>query len=411
MGIYIQGKLKKSCFLISILLCFIAAQGQETKREQWLHYMDKVSRPILSNLAKDKLKEVMPIVLSEAIDNPEHRTEVAYLEAFARALSGISPWLNLEGGSPEEIALRKQYRKWTLKAVANSVNPKAKDYLIWTGGQPLVDASFFALALNRCPWIWKNLDETVRNNVIRELKSSRKTIPPYTNWILFTGMVEAFFSKHNIPYDAVRVEYGIREFSQHWYAGDGMFTDGVDFALDYYNSYVIQPYLVNILASVDPKNEKYDAFLPKLEKITTRYAEIQERSINADGSFPIFGRSIVYRSGAFHHLADVALREKLPENLKPAQVREGLFAVIQKTLNAPNTFNKEGYLTIGLYGPQPKLADFYINTGSLYLCSAVFLPLGLPADNAFWTDEDAPWTSKKVWSGIDVPADHGIHID
>jgi hypothetical protein len=381
-----------------------------TDRQLWLTYMDKVARPVIQNLAEDKLKEVMPVVLSKKIDNPEHRKKVAYLEAFARTLSGISPWLNGEGGTNEEISLRIQYRAWSLKAIENAVNPQANDYLQWKGGQPLVDASFFALALVRCPWLWNNLDTTAKSNVVAALLSSRSTIPVYTNWILFSGMVEAFFCKYGLDYDAVRLEYGIREFSHHWYTGDGMFSDGMQFHIDYYNSYVIQPYLINIMDAVRPRTKSFDWFAPKLNKITKRYAELQERMINTDGSFPITGRSIVYRGGAFQHLADMALRKQLPESLKPAQVRGALTAVVKKTLDAPNTFTEGGWLNIGLYGLQPDLADFYINTGSLYLCSTIFLPLGLPETDEFWVTAAEPWTAVKVWSGQDMPADHALEL-
>lgn len=380
----------------------------ENRREQWLNYMDKIARPVISNMASDKLKESMTITLSNTSDNPEQRKKVAYLEAFARTLCGISPWLNGEGGSAKEIELRNQYREWVLKGIANAVDSTKNDYMLWTGSQPLVDASFFALALVRCPWLWNHMDNKLHERVVAVLQSTRTIIPGFSNWILFTGMIEAFFCKYDQPYDPVRIEYGIREFSQQWYVGDGMFSDGMHFVLDYYNSYVIQPYLLNILDAVNPRNESFKWFSPKLEKITSRYAELQERSINADGSFPVFGRSIVYRGGAFHLLSEMALRHKLPESLTPAQVRCALTEVIIKTIDSPQTFTNEGWMTIGLHGDQPDLADVYINTGSLYLCTTIFLPLGLPPTDPFWADPDAPWTSKKIWNGMDVPADHSL---
>lgn len=397
--------------LISLFFIGTSIEAKEklTTREQWLQQMDKVARPIFSNMANDQLKEIMPVVLSPKIDNPDHRKKVAYLEAFARTLCGISPWINLEGGSKKEVELRNQYRQWVLKSIENSVDPKANDYLVWNGGQPLVDASFFALALVRSPWLWENLNKEVQDNIVVALNKTKSTIPVYSNWILFTSMIEAFFCKYDLPYDPVRIEYGIREFSEHWYVGDGLFSDGMNFAMDYYNSYVIQPYLTNIMDAVSPKTRSYNYFSKRLIKITTRYAELQERSINTDGSYPVMGRSIVYRGGAFHHLADMALRHKLPSSLQPAQVRCALTAVITRTLKAPNTFTKDGWLNIGLCGHQTDLADFYINTGSLYLCSAIFLPLGLPADDPFWSDTDTMWTAQKVWSGMDLPADHSIH--
>ncbi len=387
---------------------FAVAQGPSNDRQVWLQQMDKMARPILSNLAENRLKDKMPVELAENSDNAVDRTSVSYLEAFGRTLCGIAPWLNLEGGPKEEITLRNQYRQWTLKAIANAVNPGSKDYLKWNGGQPLVDASFVALGLIRCPWLWQNLDTTARQHLIAAFKTTRNIVPVYSNWILFSGMIEAFFCKYDLDYDKVRIEFAIRQFSNHWYVGDGLFSDGMNFHMDYYNSFVIHPYLATIVQIINNRYKTYEWYTPKLLVINKRYAEIQEKNINTDGSYPAVGRSIVYRAGAFHHLADMAFRKQLPQSLKPSQVRSALTAVIKKTLNAPGTYNKEGWLTIGVYGTQPGLADFYITTGSLYLASVIFLPLGLPGTDEFWSAPAEPWTSVKVWSGQNVAADHAM---
>ena len=372
--------------------------------------MDKVARPVIANLAANQLKEKMPMMLSDRIDNKESRAKVGYLEAFGRTLSGIAPWLQLAGGDAAEVKLREQYREWTLKAIANAVNPQAKDYLQWNGGQPLVDASYMAFALVRSPWLWEHLDETTKKQVIEVMKATRATVPVYSNWILFSGMVEAFFCKYDLGYDPVRVEFGIREFTQHWYVGDGMYSDGMNFHLDYYNSIVIHPNLCTILEEVNAKNKTYPREQERELAISQRYAEVLERLINADGSYPAIGRSIVYRGGLFHHLANIAYKKQLPSSLKPAQVRCALTAMIKKTLGATQTFTADGWLNIGLYGKQPGLADFYITTGSLYICTNAFVPLGLPETDPFWTDADEPWTAVKIWSGQDTPADHALDI-
>ena len=71
----------------------------------------------------------------------------------------------------------------------------------------------------------------------------------------------------------------------------------------------------------------------------------------------------------------------------------------------PGTFDKKGWLHLGFAGHQPSIAERYINTGSIYLCSAVFVALGLPADSEFWSAPYEDWTQKKVWKGVDVPCD------
>jgi hypothetical protein len=407
----------KQLILSIVIVCVfvsVNAQNKEavntTTRQVWLNYMDKIARPVMENIAHDELKLKMPINLSDRTDNKETRTKVAYLEAFGRTLSGISPWLQLEGGNDAEVKLREQYRKWAIKGIGNAVNPKAKDYLQWTGAQPLVDASFVALALIRAPWLWEHLDANVKQQVTDVLKSTRSTVPAYSNWLLFSGVIEAFFCKYGLGYDPVRVEFGVREFTKHWYVGDGMYSDGMDFHFDYYNSIVIQPNLATILDVVNETHHTYTHEAETVKLIGQRYAQLLERLINTDGSYPATGRSIVYRAGVFHHLANMAYKKQLPATLSPAQVREALTAVIKKTMESPLTFTSDGWLNIGIYGKQPGLADRYITTGSLYICTDVFLPLGLPETDEFWTAPPQPWTAVKIWSGQDVPADHALDM-
>jgi hypothetical protein len=406
--------MKKTLLVIVLTACGFYSWGQAknapagTGRQAWLYYMDKLARPVMMNIAANTLKANMPVVLSDRIDNKENRAKVAYLEAFGRTLSGLAPWLEQEGGDESEVKLRQQYRTWALQGLANAVNPNAKDFLKWDGGQPLVDASYIALALIRSPWLWAHLDAGVQQQVVKQLQLTRNTTPVYTNWILFTGVIEAFFCKYNLGYDPVRVEFAVREFTKHWYVGDGMYSDGMDFHLDYYNSIVIHPNLNAIIEVVNATKNGYKHEALAMDAIDKRYAQILERLINTDGSYPAIGRSIVYRGGVFHHLANMAYKKQLPATLQPAQVRCALMAVIKKTLGAPSAFNSKGWLNIGLYGSQPGLADFYITTGSLYICSNIFLPLGLAPTDDFWAKADEPWSAVKIWNGADTEADHAM---
>jgi len=143
-------------------------------------------------------------------------------------------------------------------------------------------------------------------------------------------------------------------------------------------------------------------------KRARRYAAIQERLIGPDGAYPAIGRSIAYRCGAFQVLAQMALLGELPPPLSGPQVRSALTAVIRRTLDAPGTFDRDGWLTVGLAGHQPHLGESYISTGSLYLCSAVLLPLGLPPSDPFWTGAAEDWTSRRIWLGEDMAADHAL---
>ncbi|GAA4200558.1 DUF2264 domain-containing protein [Pedobacter jeongneungensis] len=409
--------LYKSLLVIAIAALTLPVSAQKKKksaenlsdRQFWLQQMDKMVRPVLYNLAKDSLRIAMPQVTSIHIDNKDHRIKVQYVEVLGRVLSGIAPWLQLEDGDAKEIALRKQYREWVIQGLKNSLDSNARDFMNYDiGGQQLVDASYVALAIIRAPWIWEHLDAKNQALMVKSIITTRKFKPVFSNWLLFSAMNEAFLAKFGYSWDPMRVDYALQQMEQ-WYVGDGMYKDGSTYAFDYYNSYVIHPYLAKIAEIIGSKVKDYNGMFEKIRRRNERYAVIQERLINTDGTYPATGRSIVYRGGAFHHLADMAYRKALPKQLSPEQVRCALTAVIRKTLESPTTY-KNGWLTIGLYGSQPDLGDFYNNQGSPYICTNIFLPLGLPASDPFWTNPPAKWSAQRIWAGEDFPNDHSADL-
>jgi hypothetical protein len=219
--------------------------------------------------------------------------------------------------------------------------------------------------------------------------------------------VEGFLHRAGVKRDDARLFEGITK-HREWYVGDGMYGDGPEFHWDYYNSFVIQPMLVEALDVVVDEGAEWKAFHEKALERLSRFAAIQERLIAPDGSYPAIGRSIAYRAGAFQGLALAAWRKILPKEVAPAQARVALTAVIRRTMEAPGTFDANGWLRIGLAGHQPGLGESYISTGSLYLSSFALLPLGLPATDPFWSAPPARTTWEKIWSGENLPADKAI---
>lgn len=377
-------------------------------RERWVTRLTQVAEPVMENLSQGTLRKEMPVETRP--DSTAERTQFAHLEAFSRLLTGIAPWLELPVSSGEEEKLRRDYQELARECLAMAVDPQSPDYMNFSrGSQPLVDTAFLAQALLRAPvQLWGALDARTQQQLVTALRDSRVIVPYRNNWILFSAMVEAALYKLAGEGDMVRISLALDQVDE-WYLGDGVYGDGSEFRWDYYNSFVIQPFLIDILqATAQGLHSRHADRLDRVMTIATRYAEIQERMIAPDGSFPPTGRSLTYRFGAFHLLAQLALLQKLPPALSPAQVRSALSAVMERTFNAPDTFDSNGWLRPGLAGHQPSLAESYICTGSLYLCAAGFLPLGLPPDAPFWSDPSEPWTSQKVWSGTDIEADSSL---
>jgi hypothetical protein len=385
------------------------SQGQpppaNADRAYWLQVLALLARPILAHLAANELRAKMPVEAHQ----PDERRKFCHLEAFGRLLTGIAPWLNLASpADPAEAKLHQELFRLASTGLANGVNPQAKDYFNFAeGAQPLVDAAFLAHALLRCPRLWEAASPTTQAQTVEAFRQTRKIRPYPNNWLLFSGMIEAFFFKYGYEADLMRVDYALKQHEQ-WYKGDATYGDGQDFHWDYYNSFVIQPFMVDIMSILKEKDPTQQAYFDKVLARAMRYAQVQERMIAPDGTFPIVGRSMAYRAGAFHHLAAMALREQLPAALAPAQVRGALTAVLRKT-TGPANFDAQGWLRLGLNGHQPKIAETYICTGSLYLCAAALLPLGLPASAPFWAGEAQPWTSARVWAGGDIEADRAYY--
>jgi hypothetical protein len=293
------------------------------------------------------------------------------------------------------------------QGIDHATNPLSPDYMNFTkGSQPLVDAAFLAQGLIRAPkQLWISLPASTKNQVLTALKLTRAIKPVYSNWLLFSAIIEAFFLFAELQdWDPVRIDYAIKK-HMDWYVGDGIYSDGSDFHFDYYNSFVIQPMLIDVVRILTDHNKESKELYQTILKRAKRYALIQERLISPEGTFPPIGRSLAYRFGAFHLLAQLAYMEQLPALLTNGQVRNALSAVISKMIEAPGTFDSNGWLTIGFSGHQPALGEDYISTGSLYLCTVGLLPLGLYPEHTFWTSLAQDWTSKKAWAGNNIVTD------
>ncbi|WP_421938302.1 DUF2264 domain-containing protein [Pedobacter sp.] len=412
--------LKISLLIASISVANLnVTQAQKTKskaqstglqeRAYWSKLLYKMASPVILNLSNSTLKKNMPVEVPPGMKTDFFK-KVTYLEAVGRTMAGVAPWLALPDDDTEEGKMRKELRTALLKGIVNAVDPANPDYLNFrTESQPIVDAAYMAQAFLRAPKaLWEPLDAVTKGRIIEEFKTLRTRTGAYNNWLLFAGINECFLLSAGEKPDPARIEFARKKMTE-WYKGDGWYSDGPSFSMDYYNSYVIHPMLVDFLKVLSDKKrasvEEYNTALQRM----VRYAEFSERIISPEGTYPAMGRSATYRTAAFQALAQVALMEKLPAHISPAQVRCGISAVMHRMFDVCNNFDARGWLVLGFCGSQPMIADGYTSTGSLYMATLGFLPLGLPADHPFWTDPAADWTAKKAWSGQAFKKDY--HVD
>lgn len=395
--------MKYSILVLSFLLFTLSGYSQspsgQEDRAYWIEVLTQIADPVLTNMSRGELKKNMPVETISGSSHPSN-ARTTHLEALGRLLTGMAPWLELGPDQTPEGQLREKYIQLMVASISHGFNPKSPDFLNFTvTRQPLVDAAFFCQGLLRAPkQIWGRLSAETKQNVLNALQHIRQIKPVESNWLLFSAMVEATFLELTGKCNMQPIDYAIMRFKE-WYKGDGWYGDGANLHMDYYNSFVIHPMLLDVLNVLHKFDKGETDFYQKEQLRFSRYAEQQERMISPDGAYPVIGRSIAYRFGAFHVLSQAALIGLLPVSVSKAQVRCGLTAVIKRHMSVPGNFDMCGWLTLGFAGHQPQIAERYISTGSLYLCSAVFVALGLPSTDEFWDSPYAEWTGKKIWSG------------
>lgn len=404
---------KMKIVLAMIIAIFVAAPMQakkktveKTDRQVWADLCYKISQPVLENMSKGNFQKDFPLELSPKWDGRD--TKVAYLETFARLMAGISPWLALPDDGTPEGKQRKQLHEWAILAYKNAVDPNSPDKITWltNTSQPLCDASYLVESFMRAPEAtWGQLDEVTKKRYIEGLKSLRTIRPAYNNWLLFRAMVEVFFMSIGEDVDEYALSVGLQKMSE-WYLSDGWYSDGPEYAMDYYNSYVMHPMMVEVVEMCKKHKFSTPISLDLAVKRMNRFNTILERFISPEGAYPAVGRSVIYRMGAFQTLAMSAWKYGLPKDLTNGSVRSALTCVMKRMFAVDGNFDDKGYLRLGFAGHQPNLANYYSNNGSLYMTSLVFMPLGLPADHPFWTAPAEPWTSQKAWSGQEFPEDY-----
>jgi hypothetical protein len=389
-----------------------ASEGATDDRQYMVDLLARMANPVLGPMSEGKLQSVFKPELSPTWDG--RNAKVAYLECFGRLISGIAPWLALPDDASAEGKLRAVLRQQALASYAHSVDPASPDYLLWREApQALVDSAYFTNAFLRAPrQLWDPLDAITKKRVIEEIKGLRRFSPPYTNWLLFAAMNEAFLLSIGEQWDPIRIDLAVRKINE-WYVGDGWYADGPRFHFDHYGSYVIHSMLVEVLEVLLATQATFNslnaaALLDQAYKRMQRYGEHLERLIGPDGSYAPIGRSLTYRTAAFQPLGLLAWRKRLPPSLPEGQVRAATLAAQRAIFRFPSNFDAKGFLTLGFTGHQPKLADWYSNAGSMYLVAESLIALGLPAGDSYWTSAALAWTSKKAFSGQEFPKDYYV---
>lgn len=310
------------------------------------------------------------------------------LEGFARMSVAWGAWLGLSANS---AMLRGRGRQVdVVELVARGLLDGSDPEGAWWWGemgdrdQRIVEAAEIATGL----WLGRDrlvpaLGPAGLNRVLDWLGrvEGRDVYPD--NWILFPSFVATVqrrFGRH-VP-DAA-IDRGLDEMIAR-YRGDGWYADGPGHAFDQYTGWAVHWHLL-LWARIDGDRR------PRLRALIERRARTYLLGIvpqfAADGSRPLYGRSLGYRFAA---VAPFALAELLELGaVPPGLARRIASGTIARHLDDGALDPATGWFRRGVGGERPDVCERYMSAGASAWAAHVFVALGLDEDASFWTAAEA----------------------
>ncbi len=301
------------------------------------------------------------------------------LEGFSRTAPLLAAWIySKRAGSSAYVEMLRA-------GILHGVDPHSSQYWgdIRDYDQRIVEAADVAriLWLTKAA-IWDELDLRQKQLICTWLLSATTRHTPLNNWILFPVVVSVVLASLNGEEPTAgllaRAHASFADYRQY-FLEQGWFYDrphGVDF----YNTWGIT-YDLFWIHKVDPAFEA-DFIVGALEKS----AELTQYLIGPQG-IPIMGRSICYRTAVPVPL--IAATFLGPGKFPPGRALRGL-DVVWRYFIAHNSL-RDGALTQGYFGADPRWLDPYSGTGSCHWgLRSLVLAFMHPAGDEFWSAIEQP---------------------
>lgn len=251
--------------------------------------------------------------------------------------------------------------------------------------QRIVEAADTALAV----WfsrerIFNRLSERERAQVMNWLAQVDGQDTYYDNWVLFPAVAQAVRLQMGYPVDVKELDARLDQMAA-FYRGDGWYVDGPGAEFELYNAWMFGWHFV-LWAHIDGarRPELRDLVLERARTFLHGF----QHFFGANGSYPAWGRSIVYRFAAVACFGTGQLTKIAPAS--PSALRR-LSSGCIKYFYDRDCIDPDGhFLRQGFHGDFPPAGEAYISPGSpSWACHGLFA-LAFGADDPFWTQTEEP---------------------
>jgi hypothetical protein len=318
------------------------------------------------------------------------------IEGIARMMLAIGPWLS-NPANPDVIIVdgtRIDLVELSRKTLVTLSDPRHVER--WPRPQPgwsqgNVEAAFVAQFLVlTSERVWPQLTAQEQRQVMNWLVPGDADKEVYgNNWSLFPTMRNVARAKLGYRVDVNATDRYL-DTIEAAYAADGWYSDGQDWAFDWYNSFILHPELLFWAMHEGQRDPE------RAERIIRRaraYLHHIQYMFAANGSAVAFGRSLTYRTAVLAPLP-LAIQAGVSP-LPPGRARRLLSANLAYHMNGdPSStnamINGDDLIGIGYLGSKTNVRDPYISVGSPYFASRILQVLALPPDHEFWTAKEEP---------------------
>lgn len=211
---------------------------------------------------------------------------IANMETFSRFLLGVIPLL---AGGNESGKFH-----FYIQAIKNGTNPDHADYWgewVLYDQRPVEMAAFGQLlALAHKPLL-AHFSPQEQHNLWQWLKQSEMAVIPDNNWHFFPILEQVAFQISGMTVNRETIENHFTAM-EHYYLGDGWYSDGPDRPRDYYISMGFHFYgllYAQLMTDFDPNR------CAELRKRAALFAQDFIHFFAEDGPALPFGRSLTYR--------------------------------------------------------------------------------------------------------------------
>ena len=312
------------------------------------------------------------------------------IESFARIASAWGAWLRNPTNSANltfqghEIDLEILLRQALLEGT-NPSNP----YTYWGDithlDQRIVESADIAVAI----WmsrerVFNKMTGAEQEQVINWLAQVDGKGTYTDNWILFTAMAQAVRHHLGFPSPVDDLDNRLMQIGE-FYRGDGWYVDGPTDEFELYNAWMFGwHYLLWTWIDGDRRPDHRQQVLERGRSFIEGFSHF----FGANGSYPAWGRSIVYRFGALAPFAVGHFLKIAPDD--PGLLRRLSSGCLRYFYDHGMFDPAEHFVRQGYHGNFPPAAEAYISPGSPYWCCHGLFALTFDRDDPFWTATESP---------------------